>query len=337
MRPPPHAAKMNNNDEREAMRSDKNMRTIPIRYIARLIPCALILYCVACVDNSFPTTLCDTNALISSDSDFTLPGGYQLSWSDEFNGAVIDPTTWRYDTAGNSSGWGNNEDQTYTEAGNAYIEDGALVIEAKYTAGEYTSARLHTHGNRSFHYGIIAARIRQPHKNGVPDGGVWPAFWTVGDNFNGWGHHVFGGDTPWPRSGEIDIMEQFGANNGDPNRISSALHWYVANQAQDCQYTPNPYISNHCSTGRSLTSVDNVYTTYHVYGLEWNAEWMRFFVNDRTVFAQRITDSQFDPFRLPHFVILNIAVGGNPVGAPSSANYPQKMYVDWVRYYECAS
>ena len=42
-------------------------------------------------------------------------------------------------------------------------------------------------------------------------------------------------------------------------------------------------------------------------------------------------------FNKPFFIILNVAVGGNFPGAPSSSTtFPQTMKVDWVRVYEPA-
>ena len=51
----------------------------------------------------------------SDDSSVTKKDGWKLVWSDEFNyNGLPDSTKWIYDTEGNSSGWGNREDQFYT-------------------------------------------------------------------------------------------------------------------------------------------------------------------------------------------------------------------------------
>ena len=236
-------------------------------------------------------------------------------------------------------GWGNNELQDYTGAGggNAYIESGNLVIEAIHNAGAYTSARVHTHGKQSFRYGILVARIRQPSDSlGRSDLGTWSAFWTLGDNFSGWNHDVdYGGDTVWPRSGEIDIMERF-VRSGSvfiPNETHGANHWHVDNVAEQCQF--NSFSSNHCSTEASYISPQNIYATYHLYGVEWTDSQIRWFVNNEIIQTLDITDEQFNPFRLPHFILLNLAVGGNISSTPDATHYPQKMYIDWVRHYQC--
>src|SRR4028118_1628401 len=80
---------------------------------------------------------------------------WTLVWSDEFDGAGIDPAKWDFDL-GNGfyskdakvwvGGWGNDELQYYTkEPENAFVRDGLLHIKAlkKEVKGfKYTSARL---------------------------------------------------------------------------------------------------------------------------------------------------------------------------------------------------
>ena len=98
---------------------------------------------------------------------------YQLIWSDEFDGSVLDPSIWTRETGGH--GWGNNESQFYTNRDtNAYLENGTLVIQAlkeNYSGKNYTSARLKTQNKQSFLYGKLEARITAPYGQGI-----WPAF-----------------------------------------------------------------------------------------------------------------------------------------------------------------
>jgi hypothetical protein len=73
-----------------------------------------------------------------------------LVWSDEFDvNGLPDSKKWSYDTEGNATGWGNNEEQFYTAARleNAEVKDGFLNITARkesFGNHEYTSARLIT-------------------------------------------------------------------------------------------------------------------------------------------------------------------------------------------------
>ncbi len=280
----------------------------------------IIMLSVAC---SSVTTV---PSLGSEHSDYA---GYTLRWQDEFDsGSSIDRTKWNFDTdsSANSIGWGNNEKQVYTED-NAYIDNGALVIEARSESKNgkaYTSARLHTHGLYSVQYGLIEARILLPsNKDGATDRGTWPAFWLLGNDFDGWGHGQYGGSVGWPWSGEIDIMESNNREHGY-TRTSSALHYGTG--------TGMGNGSGHTyQTGDTALSEGN--TEYHIYGAEWTEDSIRFSLDGRVFFEQDFSAEQ-EEFRKEHFLLLNLAVGGNFVFDPVSSNYPQELYVDWVRVYQ---
>ena len=83
--------------------------------------------------------------------------GYNLVWSDEFDGDVVDPSNWTFeigDGCPGFCGWGNNELEYYREE-NTDIVDGHLVITAKRQAfgnRDYTSSRLITKGKRQFKF-----------------------------------------------------------------------------------------------------------------------------------------------------------------------------------------
>ena len=69
------------------------------------------------------------------------------------------------------------------------------------------SARMTTKNKGDWLYGKIKARIKVPSA-----GGTWPAFWMMPTN------SVYGG---WPHSGEMDIMEHYGCNDGE---VSATVH-----------------------------------------------------------------------------------------------------------------
>ena len=80
----------------------------------------------------------------------TAGGPMTLVWSEEFDGAALDPDVWLIQTGDGTAegipGWGNNELQFY-QADNAQLIDGKLVIEARQEAVNgfnYTSARITT-------------------------------------------------------------------------------------------------------------------------------------------------------------------------------------------------
>ena len=98
---------------------------------------------------------------------------WDLYWEDNFDSGTLNTAYWNYELG--CTGWGNNEWEEYTNsAENVYIENGALVIEAKgNTYGgqcDFTSARLTTKGKVENTYGYIEARIKLPYSKGI-----WPS------------------------------------------------------------------------------------------------------------------------------------------------------------------
>ena len=230
----------------------------------------------------------------------------KLVWSDEFNGASIDTSKWGYEIGTGSSGWGNNEQQYYTNrSDNAYVSGGALHIRAKkesYGGMNYTSARLNTNGKFTFTYGYVEARIALPASQGI-----WPAFWMLGANI---------GSVGWPSCGEIDIMEAINAES----KTYGTCHW-------NC--------NGHAEYGKSSGNFDR--TQYHTYGLQWDNQYIRMFVDGNKIYEMYIENNagDTDEFHKPFYLLLNVAVGGNWPGFSIDNNaFPQEMKVDYVRVYQ---
>lgn len=233
-----------------------------------------------------------------------------LVWSEEFNYTGLpDPTKWNFETGG--GGWGNNELQYYTDSeNNAYVDNGVLTITAREEqvgGRDYTSARITTQGKFDVKYGRIEARIKLPYGQGI-----WPAFWMLGANFSQVG---------WPMCGEIDIMEMVGGPNRD-NTCHSTIHW--DNNGQHAEY------------GQSYTLPSGIFAdNFHVFGITWNAQQIRGYVDDVEYFVADITPAGLSEFQNNFFLILNVAVGGNWPGSPDeTTEFPQTMQVDWIRVYQ---
>lgn len=246
---------------------------------------------------------------------------WELVWSDEFDyTGVPDPQKWSFDTSGNNWNWGNDEAQNYTTSkdGNAWVEDGKLVIEARkedyYWAGDgetknYTSARLITRYKGDWLYGKIEVRAKLP--RGV---GIWPAIWMMPTD------DVYGG---WPKSGEIDIMEYVGF---DKSNVHANVHHTSTNPDKR-------------SEGQGATkSVYSPYSVYHTYGLIWTEDKMEFQVNGNTYMTYKNEGKGHItwPFDQRFHLILNVAVGGTWGGQQGIDDtiFPQKMLVDYVRVYK---
>jgi beta-glucanase (GH16 family) len=246
----------------------------------------------------------------------------QLLWSDEFDtGASLDASIWSYDLG--DSGWGNRELQNYTDdPQNVRLEDGNLVINIRSTgegaSSQFTSARVRTQDKLTFKYGRIEARIKMPD---LADG-LWPAFWTLGNNFSQVG---------WPFCGELDVVEMgsgaaIGAGRVN-QRVGSTAHW-----DNDGQYA---------SYGRSLDTSSDLNDDYHIFSMDWTPETVTTYIDGQQIWTMRIRLDQCascDEFHKPHFAILNVAVGGNYTGLLNpgqiTAQTPAEMLVDYVRIYD---
>lgn len=239
--------------------------------------------------------------------------GWSLVWSDEFNqpdGSSPDSAKWVFDLG--AGGWGNNELQHYTSrTNNARIENGQLVIEAKqenYQGSTYTSARLKTLGKAWWTYGRIEARIKIPRTQGI-----WPAFWTLGTNIASVG---------WPTCGEIDIMENIGA---EPRDVHGTVH--------------GPGYSGGAGIGGTFTlpGAGAYADDFHVFAVEWTTNQIKWFMDGLQYFSitpARLPGGTNWVFTQPQFLLMNVAVGGNWPGYPDGTTVlPQRMLVDYVRVY----
>jgi beta-glucanase (GH16 family) len=226
--------------------------------------------------------------------------GWNLVWSDEFNGTSLDTTNWSYDTG--AGGWGNNELEDYTNrTQNVAVQNGNLVITAQpesYGGANYTSGRIKSEGIRQFTYGKIEARIKLPAGQGL-----WPAFWLLGSNIT---------SVNWPECGEIDAMEHI---NNNAN-VAGSAHWYSNGEAD-----------------YSNTSANLDFSQFHVYDVVWDTNNIRWYVDNQLYSTLNI--SSIPAFQNPFFIIMNLAVGGNWPGNPDgTTQFPAQMLVDYVRVYQ---
>ena len=252
--------------------------------------------------------LCMTMLFTSySNAQFT-----RLVWRDEFSKAgLADSAKWSYDTGGH--GWGNNELQYYTAAAkkNARVKKGKLIIEAhkqEHQSSKYTSARLVTKNKGDWKYARIEVKARLPKGRGV-----WPAIWMLPTEWK------YGG---WPRSGEIDIMENVGYL---PDSVYGSVHTGAFNHAIGTN-----------KTGGVLRK--DLSTAFHIYAVEWTENKIQFFVDDEMYhqFENNKKGSDAWPFDQLFHLVLNIAVGGNWGGkfGVDESIFPQRMEIDYVRVYQ---
>lgn len=252
--------------------------------------------------------------------------GYELVWHDEFDrDGEPDPALWN-----DEKGFVRNRELQWYQRKNAFCRDGLLIIEGKketvenpnYVEGSkdwrlarrearYTSASLTTRGKFAWKYGRFEIRARF-----APREGMWPAFWTMGV------------EEGWPACGEIDIMEYYQS-------------LYLANL---CWSSPKPGIGNWSTTRTPLASLEkrdpDWASKFHVFRMDWDEKEVKLYADDillnRTALDPIVNQrcrSVKNPFRQPHYIILNLALGATG-GSLDNLPLPQRYEVDYVRVYQ---
>lgn len=234
--------------------------------------------------------------------------GGTLVWSDEFDGhGMPDAARWDHEVGLIR----NQERQYYTSRRpeNARVEDGMLVIEARkepHEGAEYTSASLTSRA--SWTYGRFEVRARLPKGRGT-----WPAIWMLGTNIRAVG---------WPACGEIDIMEHVGFDRG---RIHANIHTGAYNHV-------------HGTNKGHHVIVPDADENFHVYEALWTPQQIAIAVDGKRYFTfeKESGGAAVWPFDRPHYLILNLAIGGawgGRNGIDDSA-FPARFHIDYVRVYK---
>lgn len=258
-------------------------------------------------------------------------GGWELVWSDEFNSAgKPDTACWNYE-------WGfvRNEEAQWYQPENAYCRDGRLCIEGRrevkknpaYRPGDadwrlnraealYTSACLTTAGKKEFLYGRFEVRARIP-----VGGGAWPAIWTLGK------------DREWPSCGEIDIMEYYRIK-GVPHILANAA--WGSDRRHEAVWNSAKIPYTHFTAADSLWA-----STFHTWRMDWDEAAIRLYLDDELLNEIPLSATQngslgayANPFRQPHYLLLNLAIGGMNGGEPDEKAFPMKYEIDYVRVYQ---
>ena len=249
--------------------------------------------------------------------------GYKLVWADEFNKrGVPDTLNWRYE-----KGFVRNGEMQWYQQENAWCEKGLLIIEGRkqskpnpgFEAGsrdwkknrqhiEYTSSSINTSGKHSWKYGRFVMRGKIDISPGL-----WPAWWTLGTKGR------------WPANGEIDIMEYYKKK-------------MLANIACMGNERKTQWFSNTFSTdslgGKAWAS------KFHIWRMDWDENAIALYLDNHLLNMVELSrlenkdGSTINPFRQPHYMLLDLAMGGMNGGDLSSTQFPNRFEVDYVRVYQ---
>lgn len=263
-------------------------------------------------------------------ANFTQAAGarYYLMFSDDFNGEDgSQPSSSKWVRHGIASSVWNRFNATTTagQKETGYIKDGKFVALCKpntysdeymadgTTVKDMISGAINSSSSFNFKYGKVEARVKTNTLRGN-----FPAFWLMPNN----------GSPGWPWCGEIDIWEAVDASNVAYQTIHSG--W--AN-------TDNGGYGN-SSNPRKSNSVSISQNEYHVYGLEWTEDMLKWYVDGKQVFSYAKSTSQdaLDKYQWPFdkefYIILNQSVGNGSWASAANTSWTYETDFDWVRVYQ---
>jgi alpha-L-fucosidase len=220
--------------------------------------------------------------------------GYELFWSDEFEGKSLDLEKWDY------RGLGARRDAVNVKDAVSLDGEGHLILTTKRVENEYHTAMIGTQGKFETTYGYFECRFKLQTQIGH-----WSAFWlqspTLGE---------FIGD-PARGGAEIDIFEYL-RNRGD--KIQHTLHW-------------DGYGESHKSA-HEIAEIPGLSRGWHTVGFLWTPTLYVFYVDGKETWRTEKGVS-----RRPEYIILSLEVG-KWAGDISKADLPDNFCVDYVRVYK---
>lgn len=254
--------------------------------------------------------------------------GWKLIWSDEFNqDGKPDPTNWTFE-----HGFTRNQEFQWYHEENAFCEKGCLIIEGRkekiknprYDStsrdwkrnreyAEYSASSLNSAGLREFQYGRFEIRARIDTSMGL-----WPAIWTLGIKGR------------WPANGEIDLMESYPVNGKHHILANVAC---AAGQAYRAKWDSQQIPLSHF-----LEKDPQWPSKFHVWRMDWDSTSIKLYLDDEllneTLLSDALNPDGTSPFKQPHYVLLNLAIGGQNGGDPSHTIFPTRYQIDYVRVYQ---
>jgi beta-glucanase (GH16 family) len=264
-------------------------------------------------------TSCQPN--LSKTKEMSTP--YQLIWSDEFDkDGVPDSSKWRFE-----KGFVRNKEAQWYQAENTICAGGNLVITGikdhqpnpNYQSGsdswktnrpfiEYTSSSVVMLQEHAFNYGRLEVRAKIDVQTGL-----WPAIWTLG---------VSG---EWPSNGEVDIMEYY--NDG------LLANFAIADTGRHKAIWNGSFHKLDSLGGKTWAD------TFHIWAMEWDKDSMQLLLDGTLLNTMKISNSVNksdgkNPFQQPHYLLLNLAMGGTRGGSLEHTILPATFMVDYVRLYQ---
>ena len=254
----------------------------------------------------------------------SLPDGYHIVWSEEFNSQTINEEVWSAETR--APGWVEGERQEYCGNKCLLISDGCLSIRPKITtnnSGEmrYLSGRISTFGKKDFTYGKLIARIKVPKAEGLLS---YIRLMPTEGYDSGTGDYK-----EFPLHGQIDMVEISGSRTDEAfSRIAFGY----------------PYTQRSGSFHRLNTDFAN---DFHIFACEWDQDEIIFSCDGKEYYRTSYwfsrsgeTEEPYPaPFNKPFHLVIGVSVGEDRLNKKGNTSKEiedndSELLVDYIRLYQ---
>lgn len=226
------------------------------------------------------------------------------SWEENFD--TFDTARWSRIPRGTSD-W--NRHMSYYDS--CYdLKDGKLILRGLLNTTQvqdtspYLTGGVYTKDKVVFGFGRLEIRAKLGEATGA-----WPAFWLLAQ------------DRRYPQGGEIDIMEHL---NFDTIAYQTVHSYYTITLNE--KKNPPQGVTGKINRGE-----------FNTYAVEKHKDSLVFFINNQRTFSYpRIKTDKKDQFPFsegPHYLLLDMQLGGSWVGKVNDSDLPVEMEIDWVRFY----
>ena len=219
--------------------------------------------------------------------------------SDEFDADQLDPKKWTVNMY-----WWKGRQPALFSARNVTVADGKLQLTmrkepvsqeyAKSGYHDYTSAALHSKARSNYGYYEVRAKPM--------DSAGSSSFWFQQDAVQEWGT-------------EIDVFEIGGKAKGFEHKVNMNLHVFRT-----------PEQRKHWSVGGVWVAPFRLADDFHVYGLEWNKDDIKYYVDG--VLVRSVENTHWHQ---PLFLIFDSETMPKWFGMPDDADLPSTFQIDYVR------
>ena len=254
---------------------------------------------------------------------------WEMVWTDEFDTPEMDTAKWEYNPRGRAT-WSRfiatdpADRETVNKFGEGVYRSFCVANPNPAPGNEMISGAIRSKGKFHMRGCYVEARCRTRAHTGN-----FPAFWLL----------PAASDKGWPVCGEIDVWEQI---DDQPVAYQTLHHAMRYPDHPNSRKYFEPVGVDSTYVGCEIPDIDP--GQWHVYGVEWDAEHLTFYIDGKETYtvenphfsAGSWTEDVTWPFDQEFYLILNQSVGNGSWAKEYDPAFEYMTEFDYVRAYRRA-